>query len=285
MKAILVATDFSRNAFNAAKYAFALAEEYRLSVTLYHSHPVMYPDPEVPFADMEMQAKALIRMVESEMYKLIQKLRKLFPGVRVKWKIDIGVPKDNIINYIRYKRIKTLVVGTTGQNGLAKAVLGSTTEFLIRYAPCNIIIVPRAARYRPIRRITFATDLKPDNLNAMTCLVPYARKFRAGIMFVHIQDSSSFAGEDKYPEMMKAVQRKTHFKHVSFQIVTSPQVDGGLRIFARKGKSDMLAMATHRTHFPSSLWKTSWTRIIANYTTIPLFVIHINKAGSPSHHA
>jgi nucleotide-binding universal stress UspA family protein len=55
--------------------------------------------------------------------------------------VTYGRPFAEIINYAREQSIGVIVMGTHGRGALAHALLGSTTEKVVRKAPCAVLTV------------------------------------------------------------------------------------------------------------------------------------------------
>lgn len=53
---------------------------------------------------------------------------------------------ETLVRLARERDAAALVVGRRGHRGLAKALLGSTSEGVIRKAPCPIVVVPEPAQ-------------------------------------------------------------------------------------------------------------------------------------------
>lgn len=58
--------------------------------------------------------------------------------------VRIGRPFLDIINYSREHNISLIVMGTHGRGAIAQILLGSTTEKVVRKAPCAVMTVRTA---------------------------------------------------------------------------------------------------------------------------------------------
>src|SRR5688572_9389995 len=71
MKTILIATDFSATAFNAATYAADMAQVIHANLLLFHSYQVPVTYSEVPvavnFADLEKDAESRLDLIKSDL--------------------------------------------------------------------------------------------------------------------------------------------------------------------------------------------------------------------------
>jgi nucleotide-binding universal stress UspA family protein len=52
-----------------------------------------------------------------------------------------GEPVDQVVNTAKQLHADLIVVGTHGRKGLARAVLGSVAESVVRNAPCAVLTV------------------------------------------------------------------------------------------------------------------------------------------------
>jgi len=55
--------------------------------------------------------------------------------------VSLGRPFAEIITYAREQNINLIVLGTHGRGAIAHALLGSTTEKVVRKAPCAVLTV------------------------------------------------------------------------------------------------------------------------------------------------
>lgn len=55
--------------------------------------------------------------------------------------VEVGNPKQLIVDYARDNHIDLIVMGTTGKGALAQQAVGSTTSYVVSHAPCNVLVV------------------------------------------------------------------------------------------------------------------------------------------------
>jgi nucleotide-binding universal stress UspA family protein len=64
---------------------------------------------------------------------------------------------QNIVSAAEKNRSSMIIMGRRGRTGLKRLMMGSVTARVIGHAPCNVLVVPRAARLQ-FRSIVVATD-------------------------------------------------------------------------------------------------------------------------------
>ena len=137
-KSILVPTDFSPASRMALTYAEGLARQFGAEITLIH---VIEP---VPMADFGAYPVAL---THDQMLKETRQTLHDFSRQEVaedllkKTMVLIGRPFQEITDAARNLKVDLIVLGTHGHSGLARAILGSTAERVVRYAPCAVLTV------------------------------------------------------------------------------------------------------------------------------------------------
>lgn len=139
LKKILVPTDFSESARRALSYGISFAREYDAELTLLHvveTVAVGYASDlfPVPMAEVFQEISGYAR---AELTKLAEEARER--GVRVKEQVTQGKPAADILRVAREDAIDMIVLGTHGKGVLDHALFGSTTERVVRKAPCPVL--------------------------------------------------------------------------------------------------------------------------------------------------
>ena len=143
---ILCAYDFSENADRAISSAIYMAKLFKAHldiVHVVHEHHYFSPvapviDPTTPiYADHQAEMEKARETVSSKMQETLDKLD--IHGVSYETHIRKGEPVLEIAKMIEECNTDLLVLGSSGHNAFVRFFLGSTTEKLIRKAPCSIM--------------------------------------------------------------------------------------------------------------------------------------------------
>ncbi len=138
-KHILVPHDFSETAEVALTYALDLAQKLGATVTVVHSFEVpVYGFPEGPALVPEMAAQ-IEEASESALEAVIKRASR--PGLVPDSKLRQGPPWREIEATAKEIGADLIVMGTHGRRGVARALLGSVTEKVVRTAPCPVLTV------------------------------------------------------------------------------------------------------------------------------------------------
>jgi nucleotide-binding universal stress UspA family protein len=137
---ILVATDGSDDAARAADHAIAVAKAFGASLTIVSVVDIyLFIDPQVSAytVDLVDKERAFLRQTVDA---LAAKAKQA--GVaNVETKLLEGYPRTALIDAIEQFKADLAVVGSHGRNAIQRILIGSTSEHLIRHAPCPVLVV------------------------------------------------------------------------------------------------------------------------------------------------
>jgi universal stress protein A len=133
---ILVPVDFSDCSKKALEYAIPFAKQFGAELHLVH---VLEPFPAVP--EMAPFDPDTIEDAHRDMASLEKAVGK---KVRTTALFRDGTPHREIAEAARELGADLIIISTHGHKGLARMVLGSTAEKVVRYAPCPVLIVREA---------------------------------------------------------------------------------------------------------------------------------------------
>jgi nucleotide-binding universal stress UspA family protein len=138
---ILHPTDFSDHSDFAFRLACALARDYKARLVLLH----VIPPPMVIYAGGPVPAETWPSPEEVE--KKLRHMEALVHGVRVESQVMEGDPVDRILLAADETHSDVIVMGTHGRTALARLLLGSVAESVLRKAPCPVLTAkPLAGR-------------------------------------------------------------------------------------------------------------------------------------------
>jgi nucleotide-binding universal stress UspA family protein len=141
LRKLLVPTDFSDSARHAFSYGLSFAGEYKAELVLLHvveNLTVGYASDlfPVPMAEVFQEISGYAK---TELTKLAEEARAR--GVSVSELVVQGKPSAEIIRHAAENEVDMIVLGTHGKGMLDQALFGSTTERVVRRAPCPVLTV------------------------------------------------------------------------------------------------------------------------------------------------
>jgi nucleotide-binding universal stress UspA family protein len=140
---ILLPTDFSDESLYALSYAVDLAKIFNANLYLLH---VIYdiekvsnlhiPHPSLTelYKDLENHAK---KNLDSFGIDIREGLK------NVETVVKRGISYEEIINFAEENAIDLIVIGTLHRSAIERFFIGSTTQRIIRNAPCPVLVVSK----------------------------------------------------------------------------------------------------------------------------------------------
>lgn len=145
---ILVPTDFSQASDEALDFAVEMAGAFNATVHLLNA--VETPPVMDPMQGALLWVNARERVLEEAEASMARLRATLCVPSRVE--TVLGIPSEAILTYAQEHAIDLIVMATHGRRGLARMLIGSTTERVLRQAPCPVVgIRPGTARHTPAR--------------------------------------------------------------------------------------------------------------------------------------
>jgi nucleotide-binding universal stress UspA family protein len=142
-KSILLPTDFSDESLYALSYAADLARLFNAKLYILHviydiekASNLHIPHPSITelYKDLESQAK---KNLESFGIDIREDLKDTETVVLR------GIPYEEIIKFAQGKNIDLIIIGTLPKSGIERFFVGSTTQRVIRNAPCPVLVVTK----------------------------------------------------------------------------------------------------------------------------------------------
>jgi nucleotide-binding universal stress UspA family protein len=141
-KTIIFPTDFSTASDVALEYATRLAKTLKARLIIAHVEepPFAYGGGELYYGVIEPDQTALRNMLSN--------LRPTDPAVPYGHRMLVGAPAHEIAQLAEREQADLIVMGSHGRGGVARLLIGSVAEIVMRKAPCPVLIVkhPRHGR-------------------------------------------------------------------------------------------------------------------------------------------
>jgi nucleotide-binding universal stress UspA family protein len=270
---ILVLTDFSSSAENAATYAAALSKQFNSStIVLYHSHEYL-PIVTTNYAPLAPQ---LVHSAEESLRKLSQLQEHLKPLVSADTDIQIlgdGRALPTAVNAIvDQQHIGLVVMGITGKSALEKTLVGSNTVTISHSCTVPLLVVPEQASYHTVSTIAFACDLK----NVIRTIPVYpigifisGLQAQLSILYVNKVDGKVDTGTKTELEKLHSIWDE---KAVKYHYTDHENIEEGIMDYADEHHIDLLLTVAREYGFIERIFHKSLTRTLTYRTHIPLLI-------------
>jgi nucleotide-binding universal stress UspA family protein len=183
---ILCPIDFSAGSRQAMRAAVRLADAAGAELVLAHAWYV----PPLAFGGEYELAAALTEEIRADAQGSLDAAAREAAELgarRVSPRLLAGNPAHELVRALEDDPALDLVVmGTHGRTGLARVLLGSIAESVIRRAPCPVLVVRPDGAVGPFARVLCPVDFSEASERALDLAAGLAQPGGAGITLLHV---------------------------------------------------------------------------------------------------
>jgi nucleotide-binding universal stress UspA family protein len=274
MKVILVPTDFSDVAKNAAQYAIDLARQVRAEkIVLYNAYqaPVI-TEPTMPVVQLiDMDTLKGITEEGLETFKAwMQPLTP--PEITLETLSEFAVLSNNIDDVCERTQADLVVMGITGGSKIEEVLIGSTAISVVNHSKVPVIVIPPDARYTPVQKVALACDFKKiEQTTPLQAIRAILKDTGATFMVVHVDhhqvSDTALYEREKLQALLSDLSPEFH------QIQHDDFVEG-INEFVDTHNIDLLITIPKKHGLFEGLFKRSHTKRLAFHSHVPLMCIH-----------
>lgn len=281
MQTIIVPTDFSTTAANAAAYAVQFAEQINVKrILLFHAYELPIAlDPLMPGVQM-LELDSYKEVATNNLENFRNDLRSKFPNSTIQF--DVAVEYGSIAGGIEMiasrEKIELIIMGITGGGALEETLIGSNTTSVAGALGMPVLIIPPHAKYNPVKKIMLSCDFDhADKYIPVDIIRSLINDTHAKLLVFNIEVDMEETNA-KYPASMMGEGFAVHtlleeFKPEYHFIKNKEYVDG-VNDFADTHQVDMIISIPKRKGFFEKLFIKSTTKKLAFHTHLPLLVVH-----------
>jgi nucleotide-binding universal stress UspA family protein len=271
MKTILVATDFSQAANNAACYAADMAKSIDANVYLLHVYQVPAIYLEVPVAVSET---GMHQDLELEMNKLIKRLHQLTGGkLSIDYELRMGVFFPELQSVCKRLHPYTVVMGSQGSTAALRMLFGSHSIYTMKHLSWPLITVPLRASFTAIKKIGLACDLEEvENTIPVEEIKTLVHDFNAELHVLNTGSMEQYNANSVFESaeleaLLKPVKPQFHF-------IAHDNIDAGVLEFADKNNIDLLVTIPKRHSLLDELIHKSHSKQMVLHSHVPVMALH-----------
>jgi nucleotide-binding universal stress UspA family protein len=250
---ILVPFDFSEKATNALEFATKLSKTYsKLHITLIHviEFPLNTSFGTLgggidPLSDYQNQvySRELLEQRKKELDQLKKKYTS--PKYHLDAVVTVGNVFREITTVITDKKPDLVVMGSSGTSGWEEFWIGSTTEKIVRNAPCPVITIKGETDPSQLKKVVFASSFDELDVDLAARIKSMQQVFDAQFYFASINTPGNFITSREAQLRLDKFIHRFKFEHVNTEIYNSLSEETGILEFADDIGADLIAMATH----------------------------------------
>ena len=268
MKRIILLSDFSDTARNAAMYALKMFENEEVTFTLLNAYDLEFSgSPYVIQVQQELSQESL-KSLENE--KVL--LHRRFPNAKIELLSLFGQLIEVINDELAKAPYDLIVLGCRGETALENFLLGSRAYEVIKNIEAPILVVPKHSKYTQHTKIAFATDLQDfEDDKLIEPVRDFSHLMHAPLLFVNVLDEEDYLNRIESEEAIA-----NHFPgiNVSFNFIEDDNIVEGINDFMEENEAGIVAIVRHNTGMFDRLFHPSITRQMVMHPEYPMLILH-----------
>ena len=268
MKSILIATDFSKGAENAAGYARAMARITSRKLTYLHIVTLPVVDPMVSTSLVADTIDDLKAQAEEQLKALVAQDEKRALHS------DYLISFEDIVSTINETPdVDLVVVGKTGHRTFLDRLIGSTAQNLINHIDPPLLVVPEEFSGDIFERLCYASKLEFNEKRHLANALAWKRYSDHDLIVGHIIED--FPLDINSNEQFKAsIDKDFGKKGYLYKDLAADVYKTGIRELIEKEGISLLFVTTRKRGFLEGIVDPSQTRRIINDVRIPVMVFN-----------
>jgi nucleotide-binding universal stress UspA family protein len=273
---ILVPTDFSESAKHAENTAIYIAKQNKADINFLHCLAVGMDWSKVS-KEKENQypeIQAGIRKAEQQLIDKVELAKAA--GISATMSLAFLQNYKTVTNSVIDQKHDMIVMGSHGEGGFRKFVLGANAGKILRTAKTPVLIVQRELPPSGYKTIVFASGLEPDTHEAFERLLQFAKNVGAkNLHFVEVTTPHNFKPTNLMTQAMEAFVAQHKIKNIQLHNYNHYSIEGGVIEFAKEIDADLIAIANHGRTDLSSLFIESIPENLVKYSEYPVLSIRV----------
>ena len=281
MGVILIPVDFSTTSKKALHYAAKIAQATSKPLKVVHffdtvvPYGVAYP----PSSFIEKASEESLTEISLELKEFTKeisqlKYKELDQELHIHLEVIKGDPIFQTEELCKEGKVDLIVMGTEGSEGFGRWLIGTHTSNVVKKAKCPVFVIPDEAKYRPIKKIAYATDFKTLKDEVVDNLMEWVKRFGAEFHFIHIAHKGEYIDVDEYQNLEEIVDMSKKYDNIKFKIIYDNDILDELEDFAEDNNIDILMMVKRKLSFFQRIFEPSLTQQMTFETEVPLLIFH-----------
>lgn len=269
MKKFLVPVDFSDASINAARYATQLTKDIEgAEIILYHVYS------KLSMASLTSKEEGSRQRVSEHALEDVRQKVALSGVENISVVAEEGSFLENVSDYTLGNNVAMVIMGITGSSRITQVFMGTNTLNVIRNIACPVMIIPPDAVYRGLNKVVFTSDFKDV---ARTTPFPSLKKildiFHPELFILNVDSEHYVELTPEYKIEKEAMVDKLGQYDPEFSFLRSYEFLQGINDYVESREIDAIITVPRKHSFLSQLFKTSHTKKLAYYSTVPIIAI------------
>lgn len=275
MKRIIVPIDFSSFSENAFLTALRLAEKTKSKITCINVVSTLL-DWKFLSPQQKAQQQEILDLEAEAKEKMKEFLKNhRLHAVTVETAVEIGVPRQVIIDTADSLKADLIVIGAYGKDYQEGKVLGSNLQFILRNANCPVLAVKQVMSGNDLRKVVFASLFNESSKPAFAKLKQILKDFKSSVHFLMVNTPANFVDSITAESAMHAYAKGNEDLVIHHHVFSYPETENGIVAFAKSRNMGFIAIASGNRK-GSAYYQVGVTDTVLFKTELPVLSVKID---------
>lgn len=280
MKKILFPTDFSETANNAFVYALKLAKSIDAEIYVLNTYEM--PVISTTSTGQPELVQTVYNSIELNNFdnykKQVPKLRAIAndsdcDDIKLTFIFEEGIMLTILKKIINSENIDFIVMGTNGNSGFEKKLLGSNTVHVMENISIPILSVPRKAVFKRLNNFGFATMLRDSDKAGLHQIIKIGASLNAEVKVLHVLRKEN----QETMQTLDLWKQEFNSPHVTFHTVLNEKLEESVFFFIDDQLIDVMCIVKRQLNFFEKLFTTSLSKQMSYHADVPVLVLKEQK--------
>lgn len=276
MKKIIIPVDFSQHSEYALETAAALAKKYNAELIVMHMLELSDSIFSSSSAQKNEQTAFMLMLANKQFQTFLDK--PYLEGITVTPLLKQLKVLKEVSEVAQSMNVDLIVIGSRGHSDHEGIFTGSNTEKVVRYSNTPVLVVKSKPTSVNFNSIVLATDFSQESIPAVKNGLKVLHKLGEKVTLLHVNlPNLGFLSTDEVEEKVAIFLRLSKLNKEDFAIdyIVDYNPEDGILNYARRNKSDALAMITHGKKGLSNFFGGSISEDVVNHSKLPVITFKL----------
>ena len=275
MKKILIPTDFSPCANNAAELALHIAQKANAEIEFLHIlvTPIDWVALDIRKESQYPEIKKQIGHAKSELAKWVKRAKAL--GLESGRVLTFSQGSEEIVNHAENHGHDLIVMGSHGASGLKELVMGSNAQKVVQEAKTPVLIIKEDLKKLKFENMVFASTFLEDVHQPFHLIIDFADLMEAYNNLLYVNVPEQFEESQESESRMKSFLTRCPRGTCSINVFNAETPEKGILQFAEDRGMDIIAIVTHGRKGIKGLFASSLTEKLVNHSALPILSVNM----------
>lgn len=263
---ILAPTDFSGFSNSAFQFACKLADKAGAKITLLH-----VVEPPYNFA---VAVEGMLELMEKNATKRMKLLvAQCEANIDIEIEVRHGRTSGEILNFVETSGADLVVMGSRGQSGISRTVLGSTSAAIAQELPVPLFVIPEETTKTEISSLLFATSFRENDPVNFKHTSYIAGLINATVSIVHVSPTIDFETRIRHLGFTEILREKSENKSLVIDLIENENLLIGLANYIGKNQISGIVLNRYKKSVVQKLFRKDHTDEMVTCADLPLLIL------------